>query len=276
MVKAPTGTAARKRAETPRKVPDADGMRRNVKFSQTLVQAYLRAPGGREVACRPSAAARHAELFHAVQLEEGQAGVAEAFAAAREAGWSPASNCALAVAQAATEEIVTRDRLQVGTWLPAAPSTTRRGAEARPRPERSRSGWRSAFDARQFEKAIGPERLAPPCARLPPAGPALSKAARRRSSACIGLPLRPGSRARTSSSCGRRCWPAARGRTWWPTGAGARTRWRCTGRRSRVQHRSASYWHLLPEASQGRKAIWDAINPHTGGRRIDEAFPRDA
>jgi len=34
-----------------------------------------------------------------------------------------------------------------------------------------------------------------------------------------------------------------------------------------------SYWHLLPEASQGRKAIWDAVNPHTGQRRIDEAFP---
>jgi hypothetical protein len=34
-----------------------------------------------------------------------------------------------------------------------------------------------------------------------------------------------------------------------------------------------TYWHLLPEASQGRKAIWDAVNPHTGARRIDEAFP---
>jgi hypothetical protein len=33
------------------------------------------------------------------------------------------------------------------------------------------------------------------------------------------------------------------------------------------------YWHLLPEASQGRKAIWDAVNPHSGLRRIDEAFP---
>jgi hypothetical protein len=30
---------------------------------------------------------------------------------------------------------------------------------------------------------------------------------------------------------------------------------------------------MLPEASQARKAIWDAINPHTGKRRIDEAFP---
>jgi hypothetical protein len=34
------------------------------------------------------------------------------------------------------------------------------------------------------------------------------------------------------------------------------------------------YWHLLPEASQGRKAIWDAVNPHSGLRRIDEAFPQ--
>src|ERR1044071_9852099 len=33
------------------------------------------------------------------------------------------------------------------------------------------------------------------------------------------------------------------------------------------------YWHLLPQANQARKAIWDAVNPHTGKRRIDEAFP---
>lgn len=36
----------------------------------------------------------------------------------------------------------------------------------------------------------------------------------------------------------------------------------------------ATYWHMLPEYSQGRKAIWNAINPHTGKRRIDEAFPQ--
>lgn len=30
---------------------------------------------------------------------------------------------------------------------------------------------------------------------------------------------------------------------------------------------------MLPEAAQARKAIWEAINPHTGRRRIDEAFP---
>lgn len=34
-------------------------------------------------------------------------------------------------------------------------------------------------------------------------------------------------------------------------------------------------WHMLPEASQARKAIWNAVNPHTGIRRIDEAFPHD-
>lgn len=37
--------------------------------------------------------------------------------------------------------------------------------------------------------------------------------------------------------------------------------------------RVGTYWHLLPEAAQARKAIWDAVNPHSGKRRIDEAFP---
>ncbi|MDS1142401.1 hypothetical protein RE432_18360 [Pusillimonas sp. SM2304] len=32
---------------------------------------------------------------------------------------------------------------------------------------------------------------------------------------------------------------------------------------------------MLPEAAQARKAIWKAINPHTGIRRIDEAFPQE-
>lgn len=39
--------------------------------------------------------------------------------------------------------------------------------------------------------------------------------------------------------------------------------------------RPATYWHLLPEYTQGRKAIWAAVNPHTGIRRIDEAFPHE-
>lgn len=38
--------------------------------------------------------------------------------------------------------------------------------------------------------------------------------------------------------------------------------------------RVGTYWHMLPEASQARKAIWEAVNPHTGKRRIDEAFPQ--
>lgn len=37
--------------------------------------------------------------------------------------------------------------------------------------------------------------------------------------------------------------------------------------------RIGNYWHMLPEYSQARKAIWDAVNPHTGRKRIDEAFP---
>lgn len=40
-----------------------------------------------------------------------------------------------------------------------------------------------------------------------------------------------------------------------------------------IVERPGVYWHLLPEASQGRKAIWDAVNPHTGRKRVNEAFP---
>lgn len=40
-----------------------------------------------------------------------------------------------------------------------------------------------------------------------------------------------------------------------------------------AHERIGTYWHMLPEAKQARKAIWTAINPHTGVRRIDEAFP---
>lgn len=40
-----------------------------------------------------------------------------------------------------------------------------------------------------------------------------------------------------------------------------------------AHQRVASYWHCLPEYEQGRKALWTAINAHTGKRRIDEAFP---
>jgi len=32
---------------------------------------------------------------------------------------------------------------------------------------------------------------------------------------------------------------------------------------------------MLPQANQARKALWKAINPHTGKRRIDEAFPQE-
>ena len=38
--------------------------------------------------------------------------------------------------------------------------------------------------------------------------------------------------------------------------------------------RVGNYWHMLPEATQARKAIWEAVNPHTGRKRIDQAFPK--
>lgn len=42
-----------------------------------------------------------------------------------------------------------------------------------------------------------------------------------------------------------------------------------------AHERIGTYWHLLPQQNQARKAIWDAINPHTGRRRIDDAFPKE-
>lgn len=40
-----------------------------------------------------------------------------------------------------------------------------------------------------------------------------------------------------------------------------------------AMQRPGGYWHCLPSYAQCRKAIWDAVNPHTGRKRIDEAFP---
>lgn len=47
--------------------------------------------------------------------------------------------------------------------------------------------------------------------------------------------------------------------------------WSC----SAALQRTGTYWHLLPQQTQARKAVWDAVNPHTGKRRIDEAFPKE-
>ena len=38
--------------------------------------------------------------------------------------------------------------------------------------------------------------------------------------------------------------------------------------------RPGNYWHMLPQYNQARKVIWDALNPKTGRRRVDEAFPQ--
>jgi phage terminase large subunit len=40
-----------------------------------------------------------------------------------------------------------------------------------------------------------------------------------------------------------------------------------------AHERIGNYWHCLPMYEQAKKAIWEAVNPNTGKRRIDEAFP---
>lgn len=43
----------------------------------------------------------------------------------------------------------------------------------------------------------------------------------------------------------------------------------------KAMQRPASYAYMLPEISHARRAIWQAVNPHTGKRRILETFPRE-
>ena len=37
----------------------------------------------------------------------------------------------------------------------------------------------------------------------------------------------------------------------------------------------ANYWHMLPTAIQGRHVVWDAVNPATGERIIDQVWPKE-
>jgi len=42
-----------------------------------------------------------------------------------------------------------------------------------------------------------------------------------------------------------------------------------------TQRKIANYWHMFPEQKQGRKAIWEGVDPHTGIKFIDQAFPKE-
>lgn len=41
-----------------------------------------------------------------------------------------------------------------------------------------------------------------------------------------------------------------------------------------AHQRIGTYWHLLPTQRQARKVIWEAINPDTSMRLIDQVFPK--
>lgn len=44
---------------------------------------------------------------------------------------------------------------------------------------------------------------------------------------------------------------------------------------TKMIERVGNYWHMLPQFNQCRKAIWEAVNPRTGMRRVDEVFPQE-
>jgi phage terminase large subunit len=39
--------------------------------------------------------------------------------------------------------------------------------------------------------------------------------------------------------------------------------------------RVGNYWYMLPEYEQARKSMWDAVDSHSGLRRIDQVFPKE-
>lgn len=43
----------------------------------------------------------------------------------------------------------------------------------------------------------------------------------------------------------------------------------------KAMERVGNYWHMLPMQEQARKALWEAVNPHTGKIRWQEAFGED-
>lgn len=40
-----------------------------------------------------------------------------------------------------------------------------------------------------------------------------------------------------------------------------------------AHERIGNYWYFLPEYAQARKSIWDAVNPHSGKKRLEESIP---
>jgi len=45
---------------------------------------------------------------------------------------------------------------------------------------------------------------------------------------------------------------------------------------AKANEKPGNYWYLLPQQEHARKAIWRAVDPHKGKRRIDLAFPMSA
>lgn len=41
-----------------------------------------------------------------------------------------------------------------------------------------------------------------------------------------------------------------------------------------AHERIGTYYHCAPTTEQGKRIIWNAINPHTGQRRVYDALPK--
>lgn len=141
---------------TPRKGPDADGVRRNARYSGALARkicARLAQGEVWHVMCRDRGMPSYTTFY---EWKKRHPDFAAAVLAAQEAAADYCADRALEVAQRSTKDTVSRDRLEVDTLLQrskSAKAQAERALEADGKAERVEI----VFRVRRFAKAIGPD-----------------------------------------------------------------------------------------------------------------------
>lgn len=150
------GNAPVRKRETPRKVPDADGVRRNARYSGAMTRKICARLAQGEVwhlMCRERGMPSYTTFY---EWKKRYPDFAAAVLAAQEAAADYCADRALEVAQRSTKETVSRDRLEVDTLLQRSKST-KASAERAVLAEGKAERVEIVFRVRQFEKVIGPD-----------------------------------------------------------------------------------------------------------------------
>lgn len=150
--KAEAPANAGKARQTPRKAPDADGVKRNVRYSKDLMWAVCEHLASGQTFSAISQMPSMPSYTTLYAWQKTRPGFAEAVAASRAAGSEYCLDKALDVARNATKESVSRDRLEIGAWERRA---TRMVAHTRGEKAPAAEPVKVVFCIRRFEKVIG-------------------------------------------------------------------------------------------------------------------------